>query len=259
MLPSKISTERLTLLRLTNTRPSHPHVQLFHENWSNPTATAWSLRGATKSLDESREWMIESLDRFDNYFYAVFARTPHHGGNGEKIWTMRGVLVEATETERKSNNGEEDEKEELGVHIGSVSLRLQHSGPTLPPPPPPPPPRRHTVSPSPEEHEESGEQDVNLRALGYAMFPTAWGRGYGTEANRGLLNAYCAAIRQQRGGKGTSYVEAAVDDENAGSLALIRKLGFECVGWKESEKVWLNGGWREGYWVYGLHIYPFPT
>ncbi|KAJ5055716.1 GNAT domain-containing protein [Bipolaris maydis] len=225
MLPSKISTERLTLLRLTNTRPSHPHVQLFHENWSNPTATAWSLRGATKSLDESREWMIESLDRFDNYFYAVFAQ--------------------------------EDEKEELGVHIGSVSLRLQHSGPTLPPPPPPP--RRHTVSPSPEEHEESGEQDVNLRALGYAMFPTAWGRGYGTEANRGLLNAYCAAIRQQRGGKGTSYVEAAVDDENAGSLALIRKLGFECVGWKESEKVWLNGGWREGYWVYGLHIYPFPT
>ncbi|KAF5846034.1 hypothetical protein GGP41_008471 [Bipolaris sorokiniana] len=162
MIPSKISTERLTLLHLTNTHPSHPHVQLFHENWSNLTATAWSLRGATKSLEESREWMIESLDRFDSYFYAVFAR--------------------------------------------------------------------------------------------YAFFPAAWGRGYGTEANRGLLNAYSAAVGQQSGGKGRGYVEAAVDDENAGSLALIQKLGFERVGWRESEKVWLNGGWREGYWVYGLHI-----
>ncbi|EUC47785.1 hypothetical protein COCMIDRAFT_34697 [Bipolaris oryzae ATCC 44560] len=217
MIPSKISTDRLTLVRLTNTHPSHPHVQLFHENWSNPTATAWSLRGTTHSLAESREWMIESLDRFDNYFYAVF---------------------------------EGDEEDELGVHIGSVSLRLQPSGPTLPPLSL----SRHIGSPDPEKQKGSGEDDIPLRALGYAIFPTAWGKGYGTEANRGLLNAYSAAVAQQSGGKGRVYVEAAVDDENAGSLALIQKLGFERVGWKESEKVWLNGGWRGGYWVYGLYI-----
>lgn len=195
--------------------------------------------------------MIESLDRFDSYFYAVFARTPQHPDNGEKIWTMRDVLDEnsGTKTEGKE---EKEEEEELGVHIGSVSLRLQPSGPTLPPPPPPP---RHTGSPDPEDQNEAEEeQDFHLRALGYAFFPAAWGRGYGTEANRGLLNAYSAAVGQQSGGKGRGYVEAAVDDENAGSLALIQKLGFERVGWRESEKVWLNGGWREGYWVYGLHI-----
>ncbi|XP_014555478.1 hypothetical protein COCVIDRAFT_38835 [Bipolaris victoriae FI3] len=222
MLPSKISTDRLTLLRLTTTSPSHPHLHLFHENWSNPTATAWSLRGPTHSLSESREWMQESLSRFDNYFYAVFAHTSQH--------------------------------EELGVHVGSVSLRLQADGPTLPPPPPP----RQTGPHDLEEEKERGEDDLPLRALGYAMFPEAWGRGYGTEANRALLDAYSAAVARQSGGKGKGYVEAAVDDENAGSLVLIRKLGFECVGWKESDKVWLNGGWRGGYWVYGLHL-PLPS
>lgn len=225
-LPTKFHTPRLTLLRLTNTAPNHPHVQYFHANWSDASATAWSLHGATTSLEESREWMIEQLSQFDSIFYAVF--------------------------ERKEQGEKEEELSEL---VGSVSLRLQHAGPSLPPPPPPstlPNPPRHqdeptastvTITPAPT--------NLNLRALGYAFLESARSRGYATEANRGLLDAYSASIPPQEKETTRFYIEAEVDEENPGSVRVLQKLGFGCVGWKDEEKVWLNGGWRAGHWVYG--------
>jgi RimJ/RimL family protein N-acetyltransferase len=117
------------------------------------------------------------------------------------------------------------------VHVGSVSLRRQ-AEPTLVP--------------------KRGDQG-EVRVLGYALFKREWGKGYATEANRALLQAYGAANAEE--GKDV-YVEASVDEANPGSLAVLKKLGFEELGWKhEEERVFLGGEWREGgYWVYGKYV-----
>jgi RimJ/RimL family protein N-acetyltransferase len=117
------------------------------------------------------------------------------------------------------------------VHVGSVSLRRQ-AEPTLVP--------------------KRGDQG-EVRVLGYALYKREGGKGYATEANRALLQAYGAANAEE--GKDV-YVEASVDEANPGSLAVLKKLGFEELGWKhEEERVFLGGEWWEGgYWVYGKYV-----
>ncbi|CAN9455638.1 unnamed protein product [Alternaria alternata] len=232
-----IHSQRLTLLRLTDISSiSSPHVRLFHENWSNHDATGWSLHGPTHSLEESYEWMKEQLAPSpgnDSMFYSVFATS-----------TPSASTLE-------SNDGEVGDETGLGEHVGSVSLRLQPSGPSIPLPPPS------------SEHPHLSTE--SMRALGYAFFPSARGKGYATEAGHALLNAYAAFVSSSSATQNNSqgghwiekaYVEAAVDEDNPGSIKVLEKLGFKKLGWKhEEEKVFLNGAWRgPGYWVYGLFV-----
>lgn len=93
--------------------------------------------------------------------------------------------------------------------------------------------------------------------MGYAYFKSAWGKGYATEAARGLLDAYAEAVKEEKDkGEKVFYVEAGVDEGNPGSWRVIEKLGFEKAGFKEEEeRVWLGGAWREdGYWVFGMYM-----
>ncbi|KAF3032666.1 hypothetical protein E8E12_004161 [Didymella heteroderae] len=265
--PPTISTPRLHLTRLTDPTPGSQHVQWFHENWSDPIATGWryrpniphpshyclqtwpismllalkhqSLHGATKTLEESRLWMMQHLAKYDNWFYAVFLR------DGE------------------ASDG-------LGQHIGSVSLRHMAEGPELLPP--------ATFSGAEEvgkgeplSSEEVLEREaywaskvLNLRVLGYALFGSAHGKGYATEACKGLLDGYKESVEKWKGsvegrkdsGKTAFYVEAGVDQENPGSQRVLRKVGFRTVGLKiEKEKAWLNGAWRgPGWWITGMYV-----
>lgn len=57
----------------------------------------------------------------------------------------------------------------------------------------------------------------------YALAPDRWGRGYATELVRGMLDW---AWRES----GLVRVLATVDPDNAASLALLEKLGFEPLG-----------------------------
>ena len=224
-------------------------MQWFHENWSDAVATSWSLHGSTKTLEESRLWMIEHMTKWDNWFYSIFLRKP-----------------DSFELSPHDVN-----MEDMGEHIGSVSLRSQVIGPTLLPP---------TSfqgaeevgkgAPLTKQEEESRkkaleEVDLNLRVLGYALFENAWGKGYITEACNALLDGYSSAIvewkasedgNQENEKAAVFYVEAGVDTENPGSQKVLRKLGFKTVGMKiEKEKAWLNGGWRgPGWWITGLYL-----
>lgn len=216
-----IHTAGLTLIRLTDTSPGSQHVQWFHENWSDSSATSWSLHGPCKSLAESREWMMEHMTKWDNMFYAVFEKPELQGEEG--------------------TTGETGTGSRQGRHVGSVSLRLQSSGPTLQPPTPP------SIADT--------SKALNLRVIGYALFEVARGKGYATEANKAMLDAYRASVQGEKD-KGTQvfYIEACVDEGNPRSVAVLKKLGFREVGWKEDEAVWLNGEWRTGYWIYGMYV-----
>lgn len=152
----------------------------------------------------------------NNYFYSVFAKS-------------EGLESEATE-------------ENPGKHVGSVGLRTQSSGPTVP---------------ALALRDEDKGKELDLRILGYAYFKHAWGKGYATEAARGLLDAYAASVAEEKAkGEKVFYVEAGVDEGNPASTAIVRKLGFEKVGFKEEqEPVFLGGEWREdGYWIYGMYV-----
>ncbi|KAF2628902.1 hypothetical protein BU25DRAFT_389798 [Macroventuria anomochaeta] len=231
--PSTITTARLHLIRLTDTSPSSQHVRWFHENWSDPIATGWSLHGATKTLEESRVWMEEHMEKHDNWFYAVFLRKSGSSDGTEK----------------------DARPEELGEHIGSVSLRHQAAGPTLLPP---------------RDFDGAAEKDLeavtlNLRVIGYALFENFHGKGYVTEACRALIDGYAEEIGKWKasedGKRGDGkevvfYLEGGVDQDNLGSQKVLRKLGFKTVGMKvEKEKAWLNGGWRgPGWWITGMYL-----
>jgi RimJ/RimL family protein N-acetyltransferase len=198
-----------------------------------------SLHGATKSLEESRNWMCHHLDVFDNWFYAVFLR-------------------------------DSEAPDGLGHHLGSVSLRHMDKGAELLPPSSFDDAEEvGTGGPLSSEEVRGREalwrtEDLNLRVLGYALFGSAQGKGYATEACKGLLDGYSESVEKWKGsgegkedaGKTAFYVEAGVDQENPGSQNVLRKLGFRTVGLKiEKEKAWLNGAWRgPGWWITGMYV-----
>jgi RimJ/RimL family protein N-acetyltransferase len=209
MIPPSIPTPRLTLLRLTDTTPGSQHIRFYHENWSDPDVTAWSMLGATSSLSESRDRLIDSLATTDIYFYSIFV---------------------------KQDGSDSDD---LGEHIGSVSLRRPTPAFTLP---------------VPGDVVDSGKE-VDVRMLGYALFKKGWGKGYATEAGRALLDAYAACVAEEKAlGEKLFWVEACVDEGNPGSQAVVRKLGFRECGWNEVPRFWLNGEWRTGCWAYGMEV-----
>ena len=73
-------------------------------------------------------------------------------------------------------------------------------------------------------------RDAGAVELGYAVFPKHRGRGYATEAVRGLT-------RWAREEHGIGTFVASVGPDNEPSLAIVRKLGFEHIGehWDEED------------------------
>ncbi|KAF2017612.1 hypothetical protein BU24DRAFT_420650 [Aaosphaeria arxii CBS 175.79] len=227
-IDSVIETPRLILLRLTDTEEGSQHLQWFHEWWTDPVATSWSMHGACKSYEESREWMIDHVEKFDHLMYAIFEKP--------EISPSSSSTEAPTATKEINMNNP-------GKYIGKTGLRRQAISPVLPPPPPP------------SSHSSDASKPLNLRVIGYALFKSAWGKGYATEANTAMLETYAAYCAREKTGF-LNYLEAGVDESNQGSRGVLGKLGFKPVGFKtEVEPVFLAGAWRHGgYWIYGRYI-----
>jgi [ribosomal protein S5]-alanine N-acetyltransferase len=80
-------------------------------------------------------------------------------------------------------------------------------------------------------------------SLGYCLGEPAWGKGYATEAGRGLLHWAFTALDLNR-------VQAETDTRNAASARVLEKLGFMREGTLREDCV-VNGDVSDS-WVYGL-------
>ncbi|KAF2115093.1 GNAT domain-containing protein [Lophiotrema nucula] len=226
MLP-KIETERLILIKMTDTDEKSQHLQWFHKLWTDDAATSWAIHGKCKSFEDSRALMIEHMTTMDSITYAVF--------------------VKPNSTSTSTND------EEPGEHIGSIGFRthdeIMH--------PPPPPPKSATEVSAQIEADITAPSPFNFRILGYSFFESSWGHGYATEALSALISAY-SKMKAEENPNQLNYLEAGVSHENPASMRIVEKLGFEQVGWKSyPDPVWL--GWPArwvygGHWVYGKYV-----
>jgi len=67
--------------------------------------------------------------------------------------------------------------------------------------------------------------------IGYSLAPAAWGQGFATEAAAWLVADLPARY-------GLREIRASVDVRHAKSIALLQRLGFECLGTEAAD---LNG------------------
>ena len=79
--------------------------------------------------------------------------------------------------------------------------------------------------------------------VGYALLPSAWGRGYANEAVTALLDWGFAQLQLNR-------VEADIDPRNAASARALERLGFTREG--HLRERWIVGGEVSDSWLYGL-------
>jgi RimJ/RimL family protein N-acetyltransferase len=223
-----LETERLRLIHMTDTSLSGDHVKWLHATWSDPIATSWSLYGTCNTLEETQAGFIEQLDKYDLIAYTVFSRFSADGA----------------------------ELPFPGEVVGNVGLRTSAKGVELPPFPraslAPASDQKPTDPATPPLSDLGSEKPLNLRIMGYFYLPKAWGKGYGTEAGRAVLEAYREGTREAREkGNEDYYVEAIWSPYNVGSGKVLGKLGFQEIGYKEAERKWLAGEWRYGYNVSG--------
>ena len=85
--------------------------------------------------------------------------------------------------------------------------------------------------------------DYRSASLGYCLDDVAWGRGYATEAVRGLLQWGFDTLDLNR-------VQAEADTRNVASARVLEKLGFLREGTLREDCV-VNGEVSDS-WVYGL-------
>jgi RimJ/RimL family protein N-acetyltransferase len=224
-----LETERLRLIRISDTSLTGDHVKWFHAIWFDPIATSWSMYGRCKTLEQSQAWCAELLEKHDIINYMVFSRFAADGA----------------------------ELPFPGEILGHVNLRKTPNGLELPPFP------RTSVAPASDQTPNDpatptlpdlgSEKPLDLRVLGYSFLHKAWGKGYATEAGRAVLDAYREGTREAREGGEVYYVEALWSQDNPASGNVLRKLGFRELGHKEAERVYLAGDWRYGYNVSGWY------
>ncbi|KAF2268271.1 hypothetical protein CC78DRAFT_576280 [Lojkania enalia] len=204
---TRTSHSQAKLARMTDTDTEAQRLQWFHKLWTDEVATSWNFHGPYKSFTESRLWMIEMLTKYDLITYATFTKETG------KITSEEILELSSSEAS-------------LGKLIGSVGLRLQYQHTLVPPVYP------DLLRKSSYEIENKGNtKSRNARAIGYSFIQSAWGKGYTTEGNVALLNAYSAS-RAQDNSPRQNYAEATVSNDNTASICILEKLGFHKVGWK---------------------------
>jgi len=82
-----------------------------------------------------------------------------------------------------------------------------------------------------------GLNGVQAAKLGYAIRADHWGQGLATDAARAMIDFGFGTLALHR-------VSAAIGPDNAASIALVQRLGFQHEG-RIRDHVYTNGVWRD--------------
>lgn len=82
-----------------------------------------------------------------------------------------------------------------------------------------------------------GLDGVKAGKLGYALIPSAQGRGYATDACQAMISFGFRELDLHR-------ISAAIGPDNAASLRIVERLGFTYEG-RIRDHVFTNGTWRD--------------
>ena len=80
-----------------------------------------------------------------------------------------------------------------------------------------------------------------LPEFGFILHPAYWGRGFATEASRGVIDHIFAVT-------GASELKADVDPRNAASLSVLNRLGFRQTG-RASNTFLLGDEWCDSIYL----------
>jgi ribosomal-protein-alanine N-acetyltransferase len=91
------------------------------------------------------------------------------------------------------------------------------------------------------------DREHNLGDFGFVFNPRYWGRGYGTEATRAVLDKAFLILKLDR-------ITATCDTRNVGSWRLMEKVGMRREG-HFLKDVFQKGQWRDSYLYAKLRDY----
>ena len=95
-----------------------------------------------------------------------------------------------------------------------------------------------------------GLDGVKAAKLGYAIRANQWGRGYGTDAARTLIDFGFGRLHLHR-------ISAAIGPDNDRSIALVKRLGMQYEG-RIRHHVFTNGAWRDSL-LYSVLTHEWPS
>lgn len=95
-----------------------------------------------------------------------------------------------------------------------------------------------------------GLTGVKAAKLGFLVHADRWGKGYATDAARAMITFGFRDLDLHR-------ISAAIGPENAGSIAVVERLGFQLEG-RLRDHVFTNGAWRDSI-LYSLLTTEWPA
>ncbi|OJD27369.1 hypothetical protein ACJ73_01233 [Blastomyces percursus] len=205
-----------TTKRLRMERLDEKHLQEYHNIWSNPLAAKWSPRGVSKTLEDSRQYMSGVL-RQNNPRGETFA--VHLLPSSEPLKPLRDPVSPSALVADKISRT-------TAIPAAAVTTTAITDGQLSEP-------GDCSIDPSENETTENPSMTMigvvgthrsdPVAELGYIFHPSAWGKGYATEAVSAFVDIFWGEQMA------ANEIEAQVDPDNLASTNVLRKCGFALV------------------------------
>ncbi|KAI9368424.1 GNAT domain-containing protein [Aspergillus egyptiacus] len=218
--------------RLILTSLSLSDAPALHELRTEPEVMKWTRqKRPDKDIQETEAWIAKVLS----------AIRPFPGMNSITESGAQSNSNSSSSSEQQQQQ-EEEEEEEVGVKGCQFAIRELSQ-------------LRSSFSQNPEVEIEAGAPEAQVPdriigtlgigriasdltgrvryEIGYLVLPRVWGRGYASEAVRGVMGWFfdlLARTGKEHGERGQEAVYAIVAKSNAASLRVMEKCGFVAVG-----------------------------
>ncbi|OJD17757.1 hypothetical protein AJ78_02166 [Emergomyces pasteurianus Ep9510] len=184
--------------------------------WSNPAATRWSLHGVCRTLEDSKQFMSGVLrknnPRGENFAVHVgSATTTSSSSSLETLESPRDIVSPSVPVKDKISNTPAN----LAIAAATDATGDQQCEPGNG--------RAHASEKESMIGIVGTHRTDPVAELGYIFHPSAWGKGYATEAVSAFVDRFWSEQVT------ANEIEAQVDPKNVASANVLRKCGFALV------------------------------